>query len=71
MAGYSVEADLDGGAGFLRRESSVDAAATACSADAYCMGFTNYGYLLSAMASPKPRAHGVCLYTRLPTSEGG
>ena len=63
-----MEADLDGGAGFLRRWSE-EAAASECTADVYCMGFTNYGYLLSAVASPKPRVYGVCLYTKQKTSE--
>ncbi len=65
-----MEADLDGGAGSIRRESSPEAAAAGCSADATCMGFNNYAYLLPAM-EPKRRVYGVCLYTRLPTSACG
>ena len=66
-----MEADVDGGAGSLRREASVEAAAASCLADSTCMGFNNYGFLVSAVSNPKPRVYGVgvCLYTRLPTSE--
>ena len=62
---------MDGGAGSLRREASVEAAAASCLADSTCMGFNNYGFLVSAVSNPKPRSYGVCLYTRLPTSECG
>ena len=66
--GYSVEADLNGGAGGLRLASSFATAATECNADPACAGFNNYGWLLPALA-PKQAAQGICLYTRLPTSE--
>ena len=64
--GYSVEANLNGGAGGLRLASSFAAAAAECNADASCAGFNNYGWLLPALA-PKQAAQGICLYTRLPT----
>ena len=66
--GYSVEADLNGGAGGLRLASSFAAAATECNADAACAGFNNYAWLLPALA-PKQISWGTCLYSRLPTSE--
>ena len=68
IAGYSVEADLNGGAGGLRLASSFAAAATECKADPACAGFNNYAWLLPALA-PKQISWGTCLYSRLPTSE--
>ncbi len=75
IAGYTAEADLDGGAGSLRLAASFATAAAECSADATCMGFNNYAYLVPAM-EPKRRSWGTCLYTRISTTsecggEGG
>ena len=68
IAGYSVEADVDGGAGSLRW-ASAEGMVDECNADSTCMGFNNFGFLVSAVSNPKPRSYGVCLYTKLGTSE--
>ncbi|KAG2496689.1 hypothetical protein HYH03_005107 [Edaphochlamys debaryana] len=66
VSGYTVQADVDHNGDDIKQETSLQAAAAACNANAACRGFNSWNFVKTVVTPTSP-FQGLCLYTKVAT----